>query len=452
MSTVTKLTVIALARVALLAMIIALPMALLFDARAGWIAATAVAFICFAYYAYKLAQLSQWLSSQEAATLPDGIGLWGDMLGDLYRVIRGRKQETAVANDRLKRFEEAALALPDGAVMLDEQYNIVWCNPSAEKHWSISLGSDRGQTITYLIRVPEFIAYLDQRQFGEPLLLRLPGSKTQPAHEVVLSVQLVRFGADQLLLVSSDVSQRERLETMRKDFVANVSHELRTPLTVLTGFVETASAIGASNPALLEKSLGHMSAQTIRMQSLVEDLLALSRLEDSRNRLNAAPVNVPDLLNGIVADARHLSAGAHTIKTQIDTLWVTGNRDELASAFTNLVVNAVRYTPPDGEIDVKWALADDCPTFAVHDNGDGIAPEHIPRLTERFYRVDRGRSRASGGTGLGLAIVKHVLLRHGAKLDITSSQHADRHGSTFTVTFPAERQCKPAPKPESVAA
>jgi two-component system, OmpR family, phosphate regulon sensor histidine kinase PhoR len=456
MSNVTKLTIVAVVRVAAIALVVGAVVTWLLGATAGLVAGGAIVFLCFALYARKLAQLSQWLADPQAATLPNAGGLWGEVLGDIYRVIRAQRIEQAATNDRLVRFEEAASALPDGAVMLDKQHNIVWCNPSAEKHWSISLERDRWQAITNLIRYPEFVEHLNVRQFGVPFLLRVAPAKGaigdlfQP--ELILSLQLVRFGEEQILLVSADVSARERLETMRRDFVANVSHELRTPLTVLAGFAETAASIGASNPPVLQKALGHMQTQTARMQSLVEDLLTLSRLEDSRNLLTAAPVNVPELLGRIVADARALSGGAHNITTQIGEYWVMGNRDELTSAFSNLVFNAVRYTPPQGIIEVAWAMVDGKPMLAVKDNGEGIAAEHIPRLTERFYRVDNGRSRASGGTGLGLAIVKHVLMRHGATLDIVSSQHADRHGSTFAVSFPAARACEANSRPKAVAA
>ncbi len=455
MSNVTKLTIVAAVRVAAIALVVGAVVTWFLGATAGLVAGGAIVFFCFALYARKLAQLSAWLANPQAATLPNAAGLWGEVLGDIYRVIRAQRIEQAATNDRLVRFEEAASALPDGAVMLDKQHNIVWCNPSAEKHWSISLERDRWQSITNLIRYPEFVEHLNVRQFGVPFLLRVAPAKSalgdllQP--ELILSLQLVRFGEEQILLVSADVSARERLETMRRDFVANVSHELRTPLTVLAGFAETAASIGASNPPVLQKALGHMQTQASRMQSLVEDLLTLSRLEDSRNLLAAAPVNVPELLSRVVADARALSGGAHNITAQIGEHWVMGNRDELTSAFSNLVFNAVRYTPPQGTIELAWAMVDGKPMFSVKDNGEGIAAEHIPRLTERFYRVDNGRSRASGGTGLGLAIVKHVLLRHGATLHIASSQHADGHGSTFTVSFPVARACEANSRPKAVA-
>lgn len=448
----------ALARVGIGALLLGLLAGWLFGAAWGGIAASIAILAVVGYYAYKLAQLASWLDDPQAATLPDGIGLWGETLGALYRVIRTQRAEQKSLSDTLSRFQLAANALPDGAVMLDGRYNIVWCNPSAEQHLGLSLQRDRMQTITYLIRTPEFVAYLDKRNFNEPLTLRFahhgPASASRAADQT-LSLQLVPFGEDQMLLLSHDTSERERLETMRRDFVANVSHELRTPLTVVSGFLETLTNAGAQNTALVEKSLAHMSTQTERMQRLVEDLLTLSRLEDARNRPPSAPINVPELLRSLLHDASMLSNGRHTISSVIEDVWLLGARDEIASAFGNLITNAVRYTPPGGAIRVEWRArpADNGGAeFCVLDNGEGIAAEHLPRLTERFYRVDRGRSRASGGTGLGLAIVKHVLLRHDAALDIASTQDATDHGSAFTVTFGSARLCPAEPKPQSVAA
>jgi two-component system, OmpR family, phosphate regulon sensor histidine kinase PhoR len=454
---VASLVLIALAKVGAGALLLGLLSAWIFGAVWGGIVAAIAVFAVVGYYAYKLAQLAHWLDDAKAATLPEGIGLWGETLGALYRMIRTQRAEQKNMADTLSRFQQAADVLPDGAVMLDERYNIVWCNPSAEQHLGLSLTRDRMQTITYLIRTPEFIGYLDQRNFNAPLTLRFShhAPTTARAGDRTLSVQLVPFGDDQMLLLSQDISERERLETMRRDFVANVSHELRTPLTVVSGFLETVTMAGANNTALVEKSIAHMTTQTTRMQRLVEDLLTLSRLEDVRNRPPLAPVNVPELVRAMVHDATLLSNGRHTIEPTIDDVWLLGARDEIASAFSNLINNAVYYTPAGGTIRVAWqSLAKETggAVFRVIDNGEGIAPEHLPRLTERFYRVDRGRSRASGGTGLGLAIVKHVLLRHEATLDIASVQDAADHGSTFTATFGAARICPATPKPQSVAA
>jgi two-component system, OmpR family, phosphate regulon sensor histidine kinase PhoR len=448
-----SLFVTALTRVLLVAAIVGGIGALLHSVALGFALAAVVAFIAFAYHAKKLTELYQWLSGEHsAATVPEGTGTWGEVMTDLYRLIReSRTRETALITS-LARFQEAANALPDGAVMLDIDNNIVWCNPTAELHWRISLANDRMQTITYFIRYPEFNNYLAARNFNEPLTLKLnrplDGGGTE---EATYTVQLVAFGDDQSLLLSRDISERDRLERMRTDFVANVSHELRTPLTVMSGFVETIQKVstgGTDKPELIKRSLDHMMQQTERMQRLVDDLLALSRLEDNQNKLAETVIDMQALVQSSLSDARVLSAGKHQLHASLTPAWLMGNRDELASMVSNLVSNAVRYTPAGGEISV--ALSFDATTrdliFSVRDNGEGIPPEHLPRLTERFYRVDRGRSRAAGGTGLGLAIVKHVLMRHGGYLTIASTQGTDDHGSTFTATLPAARAMSETPR------
>ncbi len=453
MSAAQKSFLVIIGRVGALAALAGLPAALIGGAAWGFGLAGLVLLLAFAYYAWKLASLHHWLDDPQAATLPDAGGLWGDVLGKLYRHIKQDRISQQALSAALARFQQAAEALPDGALMLDNQNNIVWLNATAEQHWGISLSHDRMQTVTYFIRYPEFIEYLEARHYGEPLALKISRKDAGGAtKEIALAVQLVAFGEDQMLLLSRDVSERDRLETMRRDFVANVSHELRTPITVLSGFLETITHAGTGNAELLTKSLAHMTAQAARMQGLVEDLLTLSRLEDHEARTAPAPVNVPDLVQALLLDATQLSAGRHRIERQIGEAWLLGARDELASAFGNLITNAVRYTPPGGVITISWGVENDAPVFRVADTGEGIAPEHLPRLTERFYRVDRGRSQASGGTGLGLAIVKHALIRHDGRLDIQSSRDADTHGSIFTIHFPAARLCPPQPQLQVVAA
>ena len=451
-----RFLLVSLLRVGAIAALVGLLVGVIGGRAVGEIAAALVVFTAFGYYAWKLAQLSEWLRDPKAATLPDADGLWGDVLIQLYRMLRDERLSRESLEAALSNFQQAASALPDGAVMLDNAYSIVWLNPTAEAHWNISRKKDQMQTITYLIRYPEFIEYLNARQYGAPLTLSFSRVEASGAtKEMVFTVQLVPFGDEQMLLLSRDISERERLETVRRDFVANVSHELRTPITVLSGFLETitnVSASGNSNPALLEKALTHMTAQAVRMQRLVEDLLTLSRLEDESHRLAEAPINVPELVQLLCRDAEQLSRGQHTITVATDAIWLLGNRDEVTSAFSNLVTNAVRYTPAGGAINITWGLSDEQPRFCVADTGEGIAPEHLPRLTERFYRVDRGRSQATGGTGLGLAIVKHVLIRHGGRLDIQSSRAVDGHGTKFSAIFPKERACEAAPALHAVAA
>ena len=452
----TKFLLLSLLRVGLLAALVGGIIALAAGPVPGLATGALVVFAAYGYYAWKLAQMSEWLCDPQAATLPDADGLWGDVLLQLYRMLRDERLNRQLLADSLSRFQQAASALPDGAVMLDTAYNIVWLNPTAESHWNISRKDDRMQTITYLIRYPEFIAYLNARQYGVPLTLKLTRADAGGApKELIFTVQLVPFGDEQMLLLSRDVTEYERLETMRRDFVANVSHELRTPITVLSGFLETMSnftVAGNVDVPLIEKSLLHMRAHAARMQRLVEDLLTLSQLEDEGHRLAEAPINVPGMLQALVADTQLLSNGRHTLSLVAGDVWLIGNRDEINSAFGNLLSNAVRYTPAGGKIDVRWGQEDGRPVFRVVDNGEGIAPEHIPRLTERFYRVDRGRSQATGGTGLGLAIVKHVLIRHGGRLDIQSSRGIASHGSQFSLFFPTTRAYATAPRPQAVAA
>ena len=456
LSPAAKFLLVSLIRVGSLAALVGGVVGLVSGMGYGAAAGALVVFAAFGYYAWNLAQLSDWLRDPTAATLPDADGLWGDVLIQLYRMLRDERLNRQALAETLSNFQQAASALPDGAVMLDNAYNIVWLNPTAEAHWNISRLDDRMQTITYLIRYPEFTEYLNARQYGVPLTMKLTRADVGGAlKELIFTVQLVPFGNEQMLLLSRDVTEYERLETIRRDFVANVSHELRTPITVMSGFLETmtnANAAVMGNPALLNKSVAHMSAQAARMQRLVEDLLTLSRLEAESHRLAEAPINVPELVQSLVRDAEQLSNGEHTITVDAAPVWLIGNRDEITSAFSNLITNAVRYTPSGGKIDVTWYSEDGAPMFRVADNGEGIAPEHIPRLTERFYRVDRGRSQATGGTGLGLAIVKHVLMRHGGRLDVQSSRTASDRGTKFTAQFPVARACASAPRPQAVAA
>ena len=376
-------------------------------------------------------RLLRWLQSSEPQGIPDASGTWGEIFAHLYRLVKREKQSQRTLAGALVRFRQAGEAMPDGVVVLDAENRIEWMNPSAEDHFGLTLKRDRLQAITNLIRHPAFVSYLAAQNYGEPLVLKGPGEA-----ERILSIQLVPYGGQEMLLLSRDVTRWERLEAMRRDFIANVSHELRTPLTVMKGFLETLSDARQVDEKLFRRSLELMNGQAERMQRLVEDLLMLSRLEDSRYPLREEAIDIPALVQSILMDAEGLNRGQHRIAARIDRLWMTGSREELRSAFSNLVSNAIRYTPAGGDIKVSWSMENDEPTFRVEDNGEGIAAEHIPRLTERFYRVDRSRSRSTGGTGLGLAIVKHVLQRHQASLRIESEPG---QGSRFSCMFPAER-------------
>jgi len=377
------------------------------------------------------ARLAKWLANPDPEAIPDDDGAWGEIYSRLHRILRKQHDSRASLSHALWRFRQAGEAMPDGVLVLDAEDRIEWMNPSAESHFGIAFRTDRGRAITNLIRQPAFGDYLAAQHYGEPLLLKGTGEDAR-----VLSVQLVPYGDREKLLLSRDVTRWERLEAVRRDFIANVSHELRTPLTVMKGFLETLTDARAADETLYRRSLELMTGQAERMQRLVEDLLMLSRLEDSRYLLREEPVDVPSLVRSVLLEAEGIDGGAHRIVHRVEPVWLLASREELRSALTNLVTNAIRYTPAGGEINVTWALHGAEPVLTVQDDGEGIAPEHIARLTERFYRVDRSRSRASGGTGLGLAIVKHVLQRHQARLDIASEPG---HGSTFSCVFPATR-------------
>jgi two-component system phosphate regulon sensor histidine kinase PhoR len=400
------------------------------EAAAAW----AVALLCLLLrHVANLSRLYRWLGEPNATTLPEGSGEWEEIFAGLARLLRRRTQIESRLSAALERFQQAGAALPEGVIVLDEGDRIEWCNPRAEAYFGLSSQRDRGQQITYLVRTPQFLEYLETRNYGEPLVLRVPRNDL----ELTLSIQLVPYGDSERLLLSRDITRWERMETTRRDFVANVSHELRTPLTVLGGFLETLSDMHEPDPDMLRRSLQLMCEQATRMQRLVEDLLTLSKLESAQNPLREDFVDLPEMVRSLSREAQALSSGRHRFSLRVENEdAVRGSAEELRSALSNLISNAVRYTPESGEIEVSWSKRDGELVFAVRDTGIGIEPHHIPRLTERFYRVDRSRSRASGGTGLGLAIVKHVLSRHQARLEIESEPG---RGSTFSVVFPAVR-------------
>ncbi len=381
--------------------------------------------------------LSAWIANAETDPLPPASGPWDDTFGELYRQKRGYQREQAALAEALASLRRAAQALPDGVVLLNAQNQIIWCNAQAEEHLELRLASDAGQGIANLLRSPDFLAYLTRGEWDSALLLRMRTGSSRV--ERSLSVQMIEYGDAQRLLLSRDVTKIERLETMRRDFVANVSHELKTPLTVLSGFLETIREI--KPPAKQrDEYLTLMSEQAQRMATLVSDLLTLSALEGTRP-LSEERIDMAALMNRIETVTRPLSGGRHDLSFRSTPgLDLEGAESEVASALTNLVTNAIRYTPAGGRIEVSFT-SDGAgqaagAVFTVSDTGIGIPAQHLPRLTERFYRVDRGRSRETGGTGLGLAIVKHVLTRHQAQLEITSTVGV---GSRFMARFPAER-------------
>ena len=411
---------------------------LLVRALSDWSAAYAFAAAALALRyvrdAIHLRALSRWSRREIGATLPRTSGAWEELYAQLYHRGRATQREIAALNDAVTSFRGAAQALPDGVVTLNAQDQIVWCNPQAEQHLNLRLEKDVGQNVANLVRAPDFLAYLSRREWERPVQLRMrhPGQRS----ERVLSLQLVEYGDNQKLLLSRDISRFERLETMRRDFVANVSHELKTPLTVLTGFLETISE-SAVTPQQRAQYMALMQEQAARMQRLVDDLLTLSSLEGT-NLPRENTIDATMLFARIEDIARQLSDGRHALRFDVEPeIAILGSESELTSAFTNLVTNAIRYTPDGGSIAVRWRREHDgSATLAVTDTGIGIPLQHLPRLTERFYRVDRSRSRQSGGTGLGLAIVKHVMTRHQGTLQIASEVG---RGSTFTAMLPAER-------------
>lgn len=394
------------------------------------LALIAVSCVLF-YHLVNLSRLNAWLRAPTLDEAPRGILAWNDAFDRIYAMVRSQKKRKEQLSSSLERFHRAGEAMPDGMVILDEHDRIEWCNPAAARHLGLDRETDQMQQITHLVRVPALREYLNEQEFSHPLVLRM--SRPQ---EQVFTIQLVPFDSNRKLLLSRDITQLDRVQTVHRDFVANVSHELRTPLTVVGGFVETMLDMPDMDSATRQHQLGMMHEQTLRMLRLVEDLLALSRLENGQPVREEA-VNVPQLMQMLLAEAEGLSHGKHQIELAgCCPLRLIGNPDELHSAFGNLVSNAIRYTPAGGSIRLLWEARDGQPVFAVRDTGIGIATEHIPRLTERFYRIDRGRSRATGGTGLGLAIVKHVLQRHQARLAIQSRLG---EGSEFAVYFPVER-------------
>lgn len=388
-------------------------------------------FVVLVVQLHYLHRLSEWLESPHSEKLPDGWGAWTDIFSRLYRLRRGDEKNQAELAEWLARFRQAMRLLPDGLIIMNDVLLLEWCNPVAEKHLGLSLDRDKGRRITNLIRSPEFMDYIILGRYDQPLTLNFRERK--------LIVQIIPFESRRQILVTHDVTELERIDMMRRDFIANASHELRTPLTVINGFLEIAMAQPNLDPATRQAHLKLMGEQGLRMQNLVEDMLTLTRLESIEHPLRPERVDISALLNQIEQEAAALSGGCHQITLRLEGPDIRGSTEELRSAFSNLVSNAVRYTPDGGHIEIIWRKAADSLQFVVRDDGIGIQPEHISRLTERFYRVDKGRSRETRGTGLGLAIVKHVLLRHDAVLQIESELEK---GSTFIVKFPLKAEVK----------
>jgi two-component system phosphate regulon sensor histidine kinase PhoR len=376
-------------------------------------------------------RLLNWLRRGHEGTAPRDAGFWGELAYRIERALRSAEQDARLERTRLEQFLSAIEASPNGVLLLDDGDQIVWCNSRAADHFALDPQRDRRQRITNLVRTPAFVAHLQSGRFDDPVVFEAPHGG------LTLSVRIRPYGDDMKLVLSEDTTERQRSDEMRRDFVANVSHEIRTPLTVLSGFLETLTNLPLSE-AERKRVLAMMSQQAQRMGTLVNDLLTLAQLEGSPRPPADRWVELKGLLGLVEADARALSAGRHALAIAApERVEIAGAQTELLSAITNLVNNAIRYTPEGGKVDVTWRLLPDgSGELAVADTGPGIAREHLPRLTERFYRVDGSRSRETGGTGLGLSIVKHVVQRHGGELDIRSEVGK---GSVFRLVFPAAR-------------
>ncbi len=431
---------------------------LAFGAQAGlWVAVAALGCLLLIHVRYA-SLLATWLESPQLEDVPNGWGVWTHVFARLYRTRRATEQNERRLQDNEERFRRTISALPEGILLIDAALQIDWCNPVAEEHLGISLRADQGLRVTNLVRDPEFVGYMTAARFDQALIFQ---PMARPG--LALEVRVIEFELARSILITRDITQRERVDAVRRDFIANVSHELRTPLTVVNGFLETLidaqsdsderraapsssrAAAGGGRTATggatisgttRQHHLQLMHEQAQRMHRLVEDLLTLSQLESRETPVADEVVDLRELVSEVADEARALSLGRHRIDVELTPGLVRGSREELRSAFGNLVSNAVRYTPDAGAISLAWREDASGGRFEVADTGLGIAAEDIPRITERFYRVDKSRSRETGGTGLGLAIVKHVLLRHGGHLEVQSEIG---RGSTFAAVLPTDR-------------
>ncbi len=384
-----------------------------------------------AWNLFNLYRLERWITDPSGANPPDVPGIWGHVI---YRIAgiqrKNRKQKKRMAK-LLVQFRKSTEAMPDAAVVLDKQDQIGWFNSAATRLLGLVLARDLGQRIDNLLRAPGFRNYLQARDFGEPLLMASP-----VRDDVLLSTRIIPYGKGQRLLLARDITEPARLERMRTDFVANASHELRTPITVLNGYLETMR----HDPELAAQwqiPVAEMHRQAQRMERLVADLLELSRLESADTRLESVPIDMAKLIDNVREEMANLGDQVPEIVARpASHAKLLGDPSGLRSVCQNLLTNAVRFTPADGRIEIGWRADASGGQLWVSDTGAGIEAEHVARITERFYRVDAGRSRDTGGTGLGLAIVKHALERHGAGLEIASEPG---RGSTFTCKFPADR-------------
>lgn len=404
----------------------------LVSSTAGWLTAVICLGVLLAYQLWHASKLSKLLLTPKHGEIPRAMGIWGEIYYRLHKLTRAWRDQVIEVEQQHQRFIQAIQASPNGVVMLNEEDQMEWCNAFAGAHFGLNARRDAMQRITHILRKPAFVQYILRQNYRDPIRLTNMGL----FEEYTLDVQIFPYGDKQKLILSQDVSQIEKTDAMRRDFVANVSHELKTPLTVLAGFLETVQELDLS-PEDRDRYLELMSVQTGRMKTIVDDLLTLAKLEGNPEPPISQAIPMAKLLEKLKLDAEGLSQGQHQItfinRTDKNIL---GDEAEMYSAFSNLVFNAVRYTPEGGKIDVVWENTDHGAEFSVTDTGPGIAEEHIPRLTERFYRIDRSRSRETGGTGLGMAIVKHVINRHQGELKI---QSVLGEGSRFSLILTKSR-------------
>jgi two-component system phosphate regulon sensor histidine kinase PhoR len=385
-------------------------------------------------HVYLLIRLSHHIAHGKPINEPHPIGVWGQIYQEIDRQRNRSRKRKRTLNRYMNRFRKVASAIPDAYVLLDKSARIDWANQAARHLLQVTWPRDEGVPLTHLLNHPELEQHLATADYNHPLEMPSPVNKA-----IILSLRITPFGSkkNQRLVVARNITDLYHLNQARRDFVSNVSHELRTPLTVITGFLENLSE---NQPLPFQvRPFDLMLEQAGRMNTIINDLLLLSKLEMGEQPSHKTPVAVPGLIRRVIAHADLLAAqkdGQPLEQALDEDLWLVGNESELQSAFSNLVLNAIIHTPPETSIRVRWHRDDDHALFSVADNGPGIPQEHIPRLTERFYRVDKGRSRQSGGTGLGLAIVKHVLTRHDGELVIVSKAGS---GSQFSCVFPLDR-------------
>lgn len=397
-----------------------------------WLSTSLLALAIIAWQLWQAYRFNLWIWHSKKMSPLTTFGIFGQLYLGIHQNQLKLRAKRKQLSQIISSYKAGSEALPDAVVVLNKELDIVWCNRLARIELGLSWPDRHSAKITDAVKQPEFLAYLKARRFESPLEIPSPANAQK-----ILEFRAVPFVENNVMLLVRDVTRLSQIEKMRKDFVANVSHELRTPLTVINGYLEMLPDAADLPPLMVNKAITEMRTQSLRMQNLIEELLQLSRIEASNERTFDKLVNVPQLLWQIQTEAQALNRDKqHKLFFDIaPKLRVYGIESELRSAFSNLIFNAIHYTPDKGVIEVKWHLSQNCARFSVKDNGDGIAPQDISRITERFYRVDKARSRKTGGSGLGLSIVKHVLTHHNSSLKISSAVGV---GSDFSCEFSAE--------------